>query len=138
MPRRTVILEAGLVYFATVFAVGFLLGTVRTLLVLPHVGPVWAVALELPLILAASWLLCGWTLRRFRVAAGRPRLLMGTVALGLLLLAELTLAIALGEGPRAFVTGLVTPAGALGLAGQLAFALFPALRSRQPTAEGGG
>jgi len=138
MPRRTAALEAGLVYFATVFAVGFLLGTVRTLLVLPRVGPVWAVALELPLMLAASWLLCGWTLRRFGVPAGAPRVLMGTVALGLLLLAELTLAVALGEGLRAFFSGLVTPAGALGLAGQLAFGLFPALRSRQPAAEQDG
>jgi hypothetical protein len=48
-------LTLGLRYFAGVFAVGFLLGTVCTLWLAPAVGEVAAVAIELPVIIGASW-----------------------------------------------------------------------------------
>lgn len=123
--------EAGAVYFALVFLAGFALGTVRVLLLVPRVGPLRAVMLETPVILTASWIVCGWVLRRLTVPAlaGR-RLAMGGVALLLLLLAEALLSLAIGPGPAAYFASWGTAEGALGLAGQLAFALFPLVRLR--------
>ncbi len=43
----------GLAYFAVIFGLGFLLGTVRTLLLEPRIGALPAVALELPVMLGA-------------------------------------------------------------------------------------
>jgi hypothetical protein len=65
------VLKAGAVYFTIVFAVGFLLGTVRVLVLVPRVGETAAVMIELPIILAASWITCRWLIARFSVPA-RP------------------------------------------------------------------
>jgi hypothetical protein len=46
--------KAGVAYAVAVFAIGFLLGTARILLLAPHVGSTIAVSVEVPLILAAS------------------------------------------------------------------------------------
>ena len=56
--------RAGAAYFAIVFAVGFVLGALRVTFLAPAVGPLPAVALELPVMLAASWWTCGWLMRR--------------------------------------------------------------------------
>jgi hypothetical protein len=51
---------------------------------------------------------------------------MGLIAFALLMLAELALAQLLaGQSARQWVEGLTNPAGALGLAGQVGFALMP-------------
>jgi len=125
-------IRAGLAYAALVFAAGFVLGALRTLAIAPAAGELAAVALELPLILGLSWLACGAVLRRIAVApqAG-PRLGMGTAALAALLAAEVALsALAFGRGLAEWAASLARPAGALGLAGQGVFALFPWLRLR--------
>ncbi len=123
-------LKAGAAYFLSVFAVGFMLGTVRVFLLEPRFGAFGAVLIETPFILTASWLLCHHWVQRFRLPAQTsPRLLMGTSALALLLLAEFMLS-RYGFN-RAFSEQLgayKTPAGALGLAGQIIFALFPLLQ----------
>jgi hypothetical protein len=126
-------LQAGIACFAIVFAVGFALGTVRTLLLVPRVGPVLAVAFELPVMLAASWLACRHCLRRYRVpVAAISRLSMGAVALLLLLAAELGLSLTLGGLDAAQHFALYArPEHQLGLAAQLLFALMPWLQ-RQP------
>ncbi|MFN3262617.1 MAG: hypothetical protein ACE37J_18880 [Pikeienuella sp.] len=118
-------LRAGALYFAAIFALGFLLGVVRTLALAPRIGETGAVLAELPVILAASWFAAG-RLARPLGRALRPRIAMGAFAFALLMAAEVGLGMALGAAPFA---GLATPAGALGLAGQLLFAAFPALRS---------
>lgn len=120
--------RAGAAYFAIVFALGFVLGTVRTLLLLPRMGESAAVLIELPIMLAASWWVCGWLLRG-RCLSLRERLAMGVSALILLWIAEALLALLLGVPlcriPAEFVSG----AGAPGTAAQLAFAAFPLLRA---------
>lgn len=123
---------AGALYFLILFACGIVLGTVRTLILAPAVGPMVAVALELPVMLALSWIVSGrLTRRRPALAGAGPRLIMGGIALVLLLMAELALAtLAFGQVPGAYVAALATPHGALGLAGQLGFGLIPWLRWR--------
>ena len=65
----TAALKAGVTYFALVYAIGFLLGTVRVLLLMPLVGETAAVLLEAPLMLAVSWIGARWSSRRFTVPA---------------------------------------------------------------------
>lgn len=125
--RRAVF--AGFAYFAIVFAAGFLLGTIRTLMLAPRVGETAAVLIELPAMLAISWVACGIVLRRLDVPAARAaRFVMGALAFALLMAAEAALAAAFGETPALYLQELQTPAGALGLAGQAAFAVIPLVR----------
>lgn len=130
MPGNAV--KAGLLYFAGVFALGFLLGGVRMMLLEPTVGEFLAVLIESPVILALSWLLCRRAVTLLNVAPTVPaRLLMGVVALAVLLVAESVLAMVLfGESPRLFFASLMSPAGLLGLAEQIVYGLFPLLQLR--------
>lgn len=132
-PAFRIALLAGTACFAIVFAIGFLLGTVRTLWLVPRVGPVVAVSLELPVMLAASWQACRFCLRRYRVSAAAPsRLLMGGVALLLLLVAEFAISVSLvGLSATQHFAQYARPEHQLGLAAQLLFALMPWLQ-RQP------
>jgi hypothetical protein len=122
------ILRAASRYFALVFVVAFALGVVRTLLLAPRMGPFRAVAIEVPIILAVSWVVAGWVLRRLPLPSPGARLAMGAVAFAFLMVAELALTVALGGTPCGFVAGMASAAGALGLAGQIGFAIVPALR----------
>lgn len=126
------LLRHALFYLAAIFALGFVLGTIRTLWLAPAVGHLAAVALELPVMLGASW----WLARR--LAAHRPlpsrgaALLAGLIAFVLLMALELALGVALfGQNAQAWLAALATPPGALGLAGQALFALLPALAWRR-------
>ena len=132
LPSGTAWLSAGLAYFAVVFAVGFALGTVRVLVVAPHLGETAAVLAELPVMLAIAWTVCGWLLKHVPLPDGwGQRLAMGGVALAFLLAAELGLVVlAFGRTVAEHLAGYGSPAGALGLAGQLAFASFPLVRGR--------
>ena len=47
---------AGDAYFALVFAAGFLLGSIRVLIIIPRSGEAVVVGLELPIMLAVSWI----------------------------------------------------------------------------------
>jgi hypothetical protein len=127
-----VALRAGVVYFSVVFSAAFILGVLRVSLVVPRIGALRAVALELPILLAISWIVCGWVLRRF-APAGEPgaRAAIGLTAFVLLMLAEVTLAIATGGTLTSFLASLATPEGALGLSGQGIFALMPLLRGKK-------
>jgi hypothetical protein len=129
MARGTTVVRAGLAYAGLVFAAGFVLGTVRVLALAPAVGPLAAVALELPVMLALSWIAARIVLARLPVPARPgPRLAMGAVALAALLGAEAALGVlGFGQSLAAWAAGLVTPEGMLGLAGQGLFALLPRL-----------
>ncbi|MBI1402982.1 MAG: hypothetical protein GC147_07200 [Porphyrobacter sp.] len=124
--------RAGLDYGALVFALGFVLGTLRVLWLAPLVGLVVATAFELPVMLAASWWLAERLLRRFAIAAPGEALAMGLFAFALLLAAECALAVGLsGQSPAQWLAGLAEPHAALGLAGQVGFALIPWVRARR-------
>jgi hypothetical protein len=82
-------MRAGSLYFVLVFSTGFLLGTLRTLVVAPLLGARRAELLELPLMLAVSVVAARWVVRRLAVAErAAPRIVMGAVGLLLMLAAE--------------------------------------------------
>ena len=120
-------LAAGAAYVGIVFGLGFVLGTVRELVVVPRVGPLAAVLIEVPVMLAASFAAARIVARRFAVpdAAG-PRLVMGGVAFVLLMAAEtLTGFLLTGRSPGEQLAAYASPREAIGLAAQIAFALMP-------------
>lgn len=128
-------LKPAALYFALAFAAGFLLAIPRILLLTPRVGEVLAVLIECPIILLISFLLAHWVVRRFAPRAGPAhRLAIGLIAFALLISAELLLSWARGTTPREFAAGLLLPAGIIGMAAQVLFALFPLLVRPRPHA----
>jgi hypothetical protein len=124
-------ITAGAIYFAAVFAAGFGLGVLRTLVLLPRVGALAAVMIELPLILGFAWWVCARILRRRDLRSGQA-VVMGAVAFALLMLGEAGLS--LGLAGRSLSQHLALYAQAphgLGLLGQLGFACMPWLQSRR-------
>jgi hypothetical protein len=96
-------LTAATVYFLTLFALGFLLGSIRVLFVAPQIGVLGATLLEVPLMLAAASFLF--------------ETLVGVALFGR----------TLGET----WAGLATPAGLVGLTAQVIAALLPMLIGRR-------
>jgi hypothetical protein len=83
------ILKGGVLYFAFVFGAGFVLGTVRTLWVVPRFGTRMAELMETPLMLVVTIVAARWTVQRLAMlAAPSARLGMGGIALVLMLVAE--------------------------------------------------
>lgn len=117
--------KAALAYVLPVFALAFAFGVLRVTLIAPRTGPLPAVALELPLVLALSWAVAGRVLRRWPQT---PRLGMGLISFLLLMLLELATALAFGQTPGQFLAAMATPPGMLGLAGQIGFGLIPLVR----------
>jgi hypothetical protein len=120
----------GVAYFAFIFALGLIVGVIRELILEPAFGALPAMLIELPLMLGASWLLCRDALAR---AALPPALgagiVMGAVAFALLMAVELAIALwTPGRTVGEYLQTFRSPAALLGLAGQVAFACFPALQ----------
>jgi hypothetical protein len=128
-------LTAGAIYFALVFALGFLLGTLRTLLVpdTPGRSRLVGVSIELPVMLVASWFASKYVIRCFAVPPTfGARALMGGLAFLLLLLAEFAVGVLLFQRSVAEHLALYADASyALGLAAQIGFALMPLLQMRR-------
>jgi hypothetical protein len=83
------ILKAGVLYFALVFGAGFVLGTIRTLWVVPRVGTRTAELMETPIMLVVTIAAARWIILRLGLAfTPSARLGMGFIALLLLLVAE--------------------------------------------------
>ena len=86
------ILKAGLLYFGLVFGAGFVLGTIRTLWIVPRFGTRIAELMETPVMFVVTIAAARWTVRRLAVSSmPSRRLAMGCVALGFMLAAELIL-----------------------------------------------
>ncbi len=89
-------LKSGVLYFAIVFAAGFVLGTLRVFFVVPWFGDRRAELVETPFMLAIAVVVARWILRRpgAPVRAG-DRLAMGLIALALMLAADFGLVLRL-------------------------------------------
>jgi hypothetical protein len=123
---------AGLFYAGGVFALAFFTGVVRTILLAHDDGltPAMAVLFELPVILIAAWVICGYVVRRVGVARDvQARAIMGGVAFVAILAAECALSAAItGGGIAAFVASYARLETLLGLGGQIVCAFFPLMR----------
>ncbi len=86
--RQTLL--AGTTYFSGIFALGFLLGTLRVLVFSALLDETILVLIEVPIILCASWVFCRYLIAKLPVAPRiADRILMGGAALALLLTAEM-------------------------------------------------
>jgi hypothetical protein len=112
---------------------GFGLGTIRVLLIVPRVGDAVAVALEAPLMIGVSWIVSGWSSRHFDVPASiAAGVLMGMIAFAVLMFAELALSVlAFGRTVAAHFAAYWSIGGAIGLAAQIVFAGLPAVQARR-------
>jgi hypothetical protein len=84
------ILKSALVYFVLVFGVGFLLGTLRVVLVVPKVGVRTAELIESPIMIAVTILAARWIVES-RPEPAVAEFAVGILALGFLVIAEITL-----------------------------------------------
>jgi hypothetical protein len=90
------VIKAGLLYFALVFGVGFALGPIRILWLVPAVGVMWAELIEAPIMLAVILFAARWVVEQLavpRIASARAG--VGCFALVLLLAVEFTFVLGL-------------------------------------------
>lgn len=125
----TQLIKAGLAYFALVFGAGFVLGGLRVSFLVPHLGERIAELSEMPLMFVVIVIAARFIMRRFAVPFSiAARLSIGFLALGLLLAAELLLAVFLQDRSLADYFASRDPvSGSVYLAMLLLFALMPAL-----------
>ena len=127
------ILKAGALYFALVFAAGFVLGPIRILLLVPRFGERTAELLEQPVMLVVMIFAARWVVGRLAVPP-KPsaRLGMGVVALVFLLLIEFTVVLWIqGLTIGDYVAGRDPVAGGVYAFMLLVFAAMPLLAARQ-------
>jgi hypothetical protein len=123
-------LRAGLRYGAEAFALGFVLGTLRIIVLVPALGLLAAVLCEIPVMLLAMAWRAGGIVKQHRLRSTGQRAAMGAAGFALLMTCELGLGLALGTTPGEWFGRLATPAGAAGLAAQLVFSVLPLLVGR--------
>jgi hypothetical protein len=133
--RTTRTLKAGTIYFLLVFAVGWVLGPIRELWLVPHLGQTMGSLFEAPLMVIAMIVAAGWVLRRLDVMyALNARLAVGLVALVILLVAELVgVRWVRGRSIQEYLAGYATPSGLISLLLFLLFAAMPSLVERSKT-----
>ncbi len=118
-------LKAGTAYWALIFALGFILGTVRALWGAEAMGESTFILIEIPVMLTASWFAARWLVARFAIAGRGEALAMGGIAFALLMAAEAALTAALGGSPLSWFASLATPPELYGFLGQVMFGLMP-------------
>lgn len=125
-------LKGALLYFAVVFGAGFLLGTVRVLIVVPSLGTRAAELIELPIMLMVTIVSAKCLVHRLSIKSGLHRLTMGSVALVLLLLAEFTFVLWVrGLTIKTYFATQDPVSGTVYLITLVLFALMPLLFRRQ-------
>jgi len=120
---------AGVVYFLLMFGVGWILGPIRELWAVPHLGRGAATLLEAVIMLIAMVVAARWVIRRFAVPQTTPATTrIGLVALGLLIPAEIAgVVFARGLSLHDYFARFLTVPGVISLVRFLLFAAMPAL-----------
>lgn len=134
LPFRTI--KAGITYFVLVFGVGFVLGVIRVTLLVPRLGERTAELIEMPFMFVAIVVSARLIIWRFRLpASAMIRLGAGCLALGLLVGAEVLLAVAIQERTLGeYVASRDSVSGGVYLAMLLLFAVMPLVLARLPSA----
>lgn len=130
LSTRTI--KAGITYFALVFGAGFVLGMIRVPFLVPRLGERVAELVEMPFMLVAILLAARFIIRRFSLPANvLARLGAGFVALGLLVAAEVLLAVALQDRTLGeYVASRDPVSGSVYLAMLALFAVMPLVLAR--------
>lgn len=120
-------LIAAFAYFLVLFTLGFVLGTIRVIFVVPRVGELVATIAEVPVMLIAAYFACRWAIRRWQASpAIAIRIAMVLWFLALLFVFEALLgAMLFGRSVDEQWTSLGSPAGVVGIAAQIIAALLP-------------
>lgn len=85
------VVKAGVIYFVVVFTLGFVLGTIRTLWVVPALGARNAELAEAPVMVLMSFLVARWIVSRWlHSLTSVGRLAAGLIALTLMVTTEFT------------------------------------------------
>lgn len=130
LPARTI--KAGITYFALVFGAGFVLGSIRVPFLVPRLGERAAELIEMPFMFVVVLVSARFITNRFSLPANAlVRLGAGFFALGLLVAAEVLLAVAfqdrtLGE----YVASRDPVSGIVYLAMLVLFAVMPLVLAR--------
>ncbi len=126
------IICAGLVYFALVLGAGFALGVFRVPFLVPRIGERWAELAEMPIMAAVIFYSAGYILRSFpEINLPRESLLVGFLALGLSVCAELGLATVLQDQTLVeYIGSRDKVSGSVYLVVLVVFTLMPRLRLR--------
>jgi hypothetical protein len=122
--------EPGVVYFLVVFAVGWILGPIRTLWAVPRFGALAGALMEAPLMLISMLVAAKWAVRRFAVNSINAVIVMGAIAFGLLIPAEIGGLWLRRLTLHEYLEGLISPPGIVSLALFLLFGAMPLLTVR--------
>ncbi|MDF0664675.1 MAG: hypothetical protein P0119_01240 [Nitrospira sp.] len=125
------VLQAAALYFLLVFGAGFVLGIGRVLMVVPLLGENTAELLEMPLMLiivaAARWIVC----QRLDDGGRSSALAVGLIAVGMVLVADLSVGMWLrGMSATEVLFDRDPVSGAAYYASLLFFAVMPAVIHR--------
>jgi len=121
--------KPALFYFSTVFGVGFALGPIRILWLIPRIGVRTGELLEMPIMILAILLAARWVVRRYKLPPDSfSRLAVGFLGLLFLVAAEVGLGVAL-RGLSVFqaVMDRDPVSGVVYVSALVLFALMPAL-----------
>ena len=130
--RAARIFSAGTAYFALVFGAGFVLGTIRVPILVPRVGERIAELIETPFMFIVVVMAARFIARRFALPTHTfIRLGVGVVALGLLVVAEFLLALAIQDKPIGeYIASRGPVSGTVFVVMLVLFALMPLILGR--------
>lgn len=126
-------LKAGFFYFLGIFALGFVLGTIRTLFVVPWLGSLAGVIIEVPVIVTVSSFFCRKLISDFSIPKKMNYLLLfGGSAFFWLLTTEILISVFLFNRPfTEYLSNLQTLPGVLGLFAQILFGVIPVFQKNR-------
>lgn len=125
---------AGMAYGTALFCIGFVLGTIRTLLITPSLGREGAVLIELPFMAFAAWFLARFFVKRWSIQPKwRDRFVVGLAALFVGMGLELALGVTLQQQSLGDVVAfMLVQENRLGLLGQLIVFAFTLIQLAAP------
>ena len=123
-------LIAGMIYFLVIFTCAFILGVVRTIVLIPRIGSLGAVMVEIPIVLTISWFFCRMLIRRIKIAGEiKYFVIIGVSAFIWLMLTEYFFSVKVfNRPPDLFFGEMMTLHGFLGLLAQVVFGAIPVIQ----------
>jgi hypothetical protein len=121
-------IKAAAIYFAVVFAAGFLLAPIRLLWLVPRIGTRTAELIEAPIMILVSLVAARWIVTRFHVRGVPSAIEIGATALIFLLAAEVGVGVAFRHLSLAeIITDRDPVSGIVYAVSLILFAIMPAV-----------